>query len=39
MVSLASVSMCVFDWSFKTHFGLQWGVKLNEKCSNSFLDT
>ena len=32
----ASVSMRVFGWSFRTHFGLQWGVKLNEKFSNLF---
>ena len=34
MVSLASVGMHVFSWSFKIHFGLQWGVKVNEKFSN-----
>ena len=29
-----SGSMHVFGWSFKTYFGLQWGVKLNKKISN-----
>ena len=31
----ASISMQVFGWSFKTHFRFQWGVKVNEKFSNS----
>ena len=30
----ASISMHVSGWSSKTHFGLQMGVKVNEKFSN-----
>ena len=32
----APVVMHVFGWSFKTYFGLQWDVKVNEKFSNLF---
>ena len=32
----SSVSMQVFSWSFKTHFGIQCDVKVNEKISNLF---
>ena len=33
------VNLSVFGWSFKTHFGLQWGVKKIKNFQTYFLGT